>query len=328
MREELIQQLRRITPEEEKLLAGGRLEREIYTSRQEFTVDSKKLLGRELLITARPHTRFTAFPSHAHNYIEIMYMCSGQTIHTINNGPPLTLRAGELLFLNQHAWHEVARAEEEDVGVNFIVLPPFFDYALELIGTDNVLGSFLLGGLRRGGGEISSLHFKVAGAPQVQNLVENLLWSLIVPRPNSRRITQTTMGLLLLQLLNHVEDLSPRGEVPGGMVLAALREIEENYREADLTRLAAERHVSLSWLSSAVHQATGHTFKDLLRKKRLTKAARLLRETTLPVEDIIAAVGYENTSYFYRKFRESYGISPREYRERPDTGEFPAKVSP
>lgn len=316
MREELMEQLRRVTPEEEQLLAGGRLDRELYTSRREFTMDSEKLLSRGRLITARPHTRFTAFPAHSHNYIEIMYMCSGQTVHTVNGGPPLTLHAGELLFLNQYARHEVARAGQEDVGVNFIVLPPFFDYALEMIGTDNVLGNFLLGGLRRGGGEISSLHFKVAGAPQVQNLVENLLWSLVFPQPNSRRITQATMGLLLLQLLNHVGDLSPRGEVAGGgIVLAALREIEENYREADLTRLAAEYHVSLSYLSSAVRQATGRTFKDLLREKRLKKAAQLLRETRLPVEDIIAAVGYENTSYFYRRFRESYGVSPKEFRQ-------------
>lgn len=314
MREELMEKLRRVTPEEERLLAGGALERELYTSRREFTVDREKLLSRGRLITVRPHTRFTEFPEHAHNYIEIMYMCSGQTVHTVNGGPPLTLRAGELLFLNQHARHQVARAGLEDVGVNFIVLPPFFDYALELTGTDNVLGNFLLEGLRRGGGEISCLHFKVANAPQVQNLVENLLWSLACPRQNAGRITQATMGLLLLELLGHVESLSSRGELPGGVVLAALREIEENYREADLTRLSRERHVSLSYLSSAVHQATGRTFKELLREKRLKKAAQLLEETSLPVEDIIAAVGYENSSYFYRRFREDYGMSPKEYR--------------
>ena len=316
MREGLLQKLRSITPEEERLLAGGPLERELYTSRREFTIDSEKLLARGRLIAVRPHTRFVDFPPHTHNYIEILYMCSGTTVHTINDGPPLTLRAGELLFLNQQARHGVARAEMNDVGVNFIVLPPFFDYALELIGTDNVLGRFLLGGLRRGGGEISSLHFKVAGAVPVQNLIENLLWSLVESQPNARRITQATMGLLLLQLLNYVDELSSRGEMPGGMVLSALREIEENYREADLTRLADELHVSLSALSSAVRQATGRTFKDLLREKRLTKAAQLLRETRLPVDDIISAVGYENTSYFYRRFREAYGVSPKEYRSK------------
>ena len=35
------------------------------------------------------------------------------------------------------------------------------------------------------------------------------------------------------------------------------------------------------YLSAAVHQATGRTFKELLLEKRLTKAAELLRETCL-----------------------------------------------
>lgn len=308
-----MRELRRVTEEEEQLLAGGQVDKSLYTSGGGFLIDSDKLLAKGKLITVRPHTRFAAFPMHTHNYVEIMYMCSGQTIHQIEGRPPLTLRTGELLFLNQHASHAVERAGEEDVGVNFIVLPQFFDVALNLIGTDNVLGKFLLSGLRQSGGEMSCLHFRVAEAPTVQNLVENLVWSLVHPQPNARRINQATMGLLLLQLLNYTEDLE---EASGnGAVLAALREIEENYRTADLTRLAAELHVSLPYLSAAVHRATGRTFKELLLEKRLSKAAQLLRETRLTTQDIILAVGYENTSYFYRAFRARFGVTPKDYRK-------------
>lgn len=313
MREDLMRELRRVTEEEEQLLSGGQVDKSLYTSGGGFLIDSDKLLAKGKLITVRPHTRFAAFPMHTHNYVEIMYMCSGQTIHQIEGRPPLTLRTGELLFLNQHASHAVERAGEEDVGVNFIVLPQFFDVALNLIGTDNVLGKFLLSGLRQSGGEMSCLHFRVAEAPTVQNLVENLVWSLVHPQPNARRINQATMGLLLLQLLNYTEDLE---EASGnGAVLAALREIEENYRTADLTRLAAELHVSLPYLSAAVHRATGRTFKELLLEKRLSKAAQLLRETRLTTQDIILAVGYENTSYFYRAFRARFGVTPKDYRK-------------
>lgn len=314
MREELMEKLRRLTPEEERLLAGGQAP---HACQRGFMVDTEKLLSQGRMLAARPHTRFVGFPAHSHNYMEAMYMCQGQTIHRVDGGPPLTLRAGELLFLNQHARHQVERAGEADIGVDFVVLPQFFDHALRLIGTDNVLGGFLLGGLRRGGGGIRYLHFRVAGAAQVQNLVENLVYSAVFPQANARRIDQATMGLLLLQLLNHVEDLSLGGEVQGGgVVLAALREIEEDYRRADLGRLAEERHVSLSYLSSAIRQATGRTFKELLLEKRLAKAAQLLREGRLPVEEVLRAVGYENSSYFYRRFRERFGVSPRDYREQ------------
>lgn len=59
---------------------------------------------------------------------------------------------------------------------------------------------------------------------------------------------------------------------------------------------------------------TGSTFKELLLHKRLDKAARLLRETRLTIQEVCAEVGYDNTSYFHRVFRRRYGKSPKEYR--------------
>ena len=38
------------------------------------------------MITIRPHTRFVAFPRHSHNYVEIMYVCTGQITHIIGGG--------------------------------------------------------------------------------------------------------------------------------------------------------------------------------------------------------------------------------------------------
>lgn len=131
MREDLMRELRRVTEEEEQLLAGGQVDKSLYTSGGGFLIDSDKLLAKGKLITVRPHTRFAAFPMHTHNYVEIMYMCSGQTIHQIEGRPPLTLRTGELLFLNQHASHAVERAGEEDVGVNFHCAAPVFRRGLK-----------------------------------------------------------------------------------------------------------------------------------------------------------------------------------------------------
>ena len=73
---------------------------------------------------------------------------------------------------------------------------------------------------------------------------------------------------------------------------------------------------ALPYLSAAVHRATGRTFKELLLEKRLSKAAQLLRETRLTTQDIILAVGYENTSYFYRAFRARFGVTPKDYRKK------------
>ena len=139
MEQKLMERLRMVTEEERALLAGGGVERERYATGSGFTVDREKLLEKGKLITMRPHTRFTRFPRH----LTIMwrsYMCSGQTVHSVDGAPPLTLRQGELLFLNQHAVHSVERADLEDIGVNLIVLPQFFDLAFEMIGSRQYFG--------------------------------------------------------------------------------------------------------------------------------------------------------------------------------------------
>ena len=46
----------------------------------------------------------------------------------------------------------------------------------------------------------------------------------------------------------------------------------------------------------------------------MNKATQLLCDTDLSVNDVIAAVGYENNSYFHRMFKERYDMTPRAFR--------------
>src|SRR5665647_3630535 len=154
MDRELLRALADITPEEQRLLSGDPVDMANYASGKFFVIDSAKMLEKGKLIAIRPHTRFADFPRHMHNYIEIMYMCSGSTTHIINDNTTITLQAGELLFLNQHACHSIKKAGADDLSVNFIVLPQFFDVAYSMIGADNLLHNFLISSLRQDSGEI------------------------------------------------------------------------------------------------------------------------------------------------------------------------------
>lgn len=321
MNQQLIEMLAHTSDEEKMLLAGEPINKEHYTSGHSFRVDSARMLKRGQSIALRPHTRFAPFPRHSHDYVEMIYMCSGHTVHTIDGGDPITLKTGELLIFGRNTSHAIAQANAGDIAVNFIVLPPFFDTAFAMVGADNVLGQFLLNILREGEASIRYLHFKVADVLPVQNLLENMIWSLVNEMPNHRRINQNTMALLFLQLLNHTEQMSV-AQSPGygqAIVVEVLREIEENYPRASLAPIAERYNVSTAYISALVRKATGHTFKTLLQNKRMDKAAQLLRQSALPVEDILAAVGYSNSSYFYRLFRTVYGMTPAEYRAKQET---------
>ena len=92
------------------------------------------------------------------------------------------------------------------------------------------------------------------------------------------------------------------------------RYIEDHFKEGTLSELAVEMKVDVYWLSREIKKKSGKTYKELLQEKRMQQAVYLLINSRIAVSDIIEAVGYDNTSYFYRKFKERYGISPKEYR--------------
>ena len=250
-------------------------------------------------------------------------MCSGDHHpHIINENTRLVLETGDLLFLNQHATQEILPAGEGDIAVNFIVLPEFFDRTFLMMDERSFLRDFLVGSLKgsssgeQGKNLADYLHFHVSGILPVQNLVENLIWSLVNSEPNRRNINQTTMGLLFLQLMNHTDKINrdDPGSQEQNLALAAMKYIEENYQTATLEELSVRLGEPAYYLSRLLRRLCGQTFKNLLQTKRLNQSAFLLTTTSIPVEEIITAVGYDNTSYFHRIFKEQFGMTPRAYR--------------
>ena len=316
MTEELLKILRKITPEEEKILSGEKnIKKEIYMAENTNVVDASKLLEAGKLIQVRTHTRFIHFPEHTHNYVEMIYMCSGSTHHVIN-GEAVILKQGELLILNQNAVQEIYPAGEQDVAVNFIILPEFFDYGLKMMETEeNQLRDFIVSCLRGKNESAGYLHFKVADVLPVQNLLENLIWTIVNKQSNKRSINQATMGLLFLQLMNYMDKLeTDAGSEQQKFVITVLSYVEEHYKNGELTELAEDLHYEVCWLSREIKKRTGKTYTDLVQTKRLSQAAYLLRTTSMNVLDISMAVGYDNISYFHRIFQKKYGMTPRKYR--------------
>lgn len=316
MHKDIIDALSVITEEEQAILDGQvGINRTLYTEKREMIVDSNKLLAHGKLIEIRPHTRFVHFPKHKHNYVEVIYMCTGSTTHMIND-KKVVLKAGELMFLNQNTTQEIFPAGEQDIAVNFIIQPEFFDTTFMMLGEENnLLRDFLIGCLCNDSRYTNYLLFRVADVLPIQNLVENMIWTIMNNQTNKRSINQTTMGLLFLQLLNYTDKLNSEGNAfEQDLIIRVLSYIEENYKDATLTELAKLLKYDIYWLSRAIKKQTNETFKDLLKTKRLNQSTYLLSHTQLSVAEIIAAVGYDNTSYFHRIFKERYHMSPKEYR--------------
>lgn len=318
MNQELLKYLSPITAEEQAVLDGReQVQKDLYTDQRSFVVDSHKMLEQGQLMDVRPHTRFIHFPKHRHNYVEIIYMCQGTTTHIINDKDTITLKTGELLFLNQNVTQEILPAGKEDIAVNFIVLPEFFNRAFTMLDDENVLREFLVTTLQQKKSPVSYLHFQVKDVLPVQNLMENLIWSVVTKESNARSTRQITMGLLFLNLLNYTDRMNQNNPdlYHQNIAVAAMRYIEDHYQTASLEEFSSTVNLPAYQVSRLVSRHTGHSFKDLLQKQRLNQAAYLLIHTKMPMETIIASIGYNNSSYFYNLFKKEYGMTPKEYRK-------------
>jgi len=314
LKDTLINKLKEITDEEHKLQSGSDIDKSIYMENMDDVINSKKILSDGKQIDIRPHTRFVHFPEHSHDYVEIVYMCAGSTTHIIN-GEKLTLREGELLFLCQSAKQEIYPAGYDDIAVNFIVLPDFFNLILQMIGEeDTPIRIFLLDCLRNKKSQTGFLHFKVSDVLPIQNLVENLIYTMVYDTPNKRNINQLTMGLLFMQLINYTDRLVASNNEEQ-TVVKVLKYIEENYSHGSLSELSHNLHYDISALSREIKNRTGKKYTELVQEKRLSQSCFLLKNTNLNVDEIANKIGYENISFFYRIFKVKYGISPKKYRQ-------------
>lgn len=68
------------------------------------------------------------------------------------------------------------------------------------------------------------------------------------------------------------------------------------------------------YVSRTVKAWFGVTLTEFLRRERLARAIVKLRESDETIAGIAHSVGFHSESYFYRSFREAFGLTPAQYR--------------
>ncbi len=317
MKKNLIEKFKAVTTEEERIVSKDHsISRDLYSSEDDFVVDSAKLLERGKYIAMRPHTRFAYFPVHRHNYIEMLVMLQGNLTTSIIDGGTIELSEGDILLMNRHARHEIMPCGIDDIAVNLIILPEFFSRNSVSYDRENILRNFIISSLSEKKRYNDYLLYHAKGVLTVENLMENLLWTLTEHHNEMNQIINSTMDLLLMNLAALSEDtLKDMGSKSQNITISALEYIDHNYKKGTLEELANKNGYSTAYLSRLLKSTTGKNFKQLLQQRKLQQSAYLLENTTLTTERIIEEIGYENSAYFYRKFSEKYGCSPSEYRK-------------
>lgn len=316
MKKDIEDKLRELTLEESHIINGNKvIDKNLYTNDERFIVDINKLILPDEMINIRKHTRFTKFPKHSHNFLEFNYVYNGKLSQIIDERS-ITLKKGEIIFLNKSIVHEIEEAKEDDIIINFLIRPEFFKYIFSLADRENIILDFLINTIYSNSEEGEYLYFKVSDESSVQDIMEKIIVELYEPNIMSKTSIKLLVGLLIVELMknsNNIEIYSV-DNYEKMLNLQVLKYIDEEYVSGNLYEIAERIKQPHYKISKLIKAYTGFTFKQLVQEKRMNKAAELLLKTDLPVVDIMRLVGYENITYFYKVFKEKYKMTPYDYR--------------
>jgi AraC-like DNA-binding protein len=93
--------------------------------------------------------------------------------------------------------------------------------------------------------------------------------------------------------------------------------------EFSITLFADEAAVSRSLLHLKLKKLVNLSASEFIRHIRLQKAAALLRTTDLSISEVAYKVGYADSNYFSRSFKEKYQLNPTEFKQSTPEGAQP-----
>jgi len=321
MQRSIIERLSGITEEEQYILVreNPQSHRQIYTKSGRFIIERRHISNLAVgestaAISMRQHPRFQDFPLHSHDYIEIMYVCSGRITHVLD-GKEITLRKDDLIFLGKDTRHSIKAAGEDDIGINLIISDDLFELLLNRLRQYSMQSADRFNSLLSRG-EAPYLVFHTEGNIPVCNLLENMIYSVICERSSDGYILRQSFELLLCYLASMTEqsessDKLPYEEQTKNRIMTY---VQTSYSTATLSEAANMLGLSAPYLSRWVCKSFGVSFKELIMRERFAIAAELLKNTKMPIGEIITHVGYENSSYFHKEFRKRFGMTPNGYR--------------
>ena len=134
------------------------------------------------------------------------------------------------------------------------------------------------------------------------------------PRPSQNKVEQlTSIDKTFTRIANEANPLTDDEKF-----LAQLKQtVEEHIGDEDFSvqQLSELMAMERSVLYRRMQALTQMSPSDYIRSIRMSVAARLLRETAIPIQEIAFQTGFSTTKYFNRVFKDTFGASPADYRQ-------------
>lgn len=256
---------------------------------------------------------------HRHEFTEICLVIEGTGVHYVGEHS-MDVQAGDVFVLplgTPHVFRPRSTSSRFPLLIgNFILVPGQAEAALSSFpGLDELQSARRALNLLPGSPEWFRLK---DDRGVVRRIMEEGLEVLRDQRPGGTARLHALFILLLAELEEHCRGTTKSfcresGSRPG--IEAVIRKLRSDpcipFRAEEL---AGEAGLSVRHFHRLFAEAAGKPLSRFVQELRIREACRLLRSTSMGVERVAEACGYQDRSFFSVLFRRHTGLTPREYR--------------
>lgn len=253
---------------------------------------------------------------HWHDTVEILHIVKGEFSFEINLENYL-LKAGDICFLNPEDLHQITGHGPSTIHDVLIFDPRILDFTYPDELEEETVAPFLA----RARNLPHVIHPENAGYRTILTLFQRLS-ALTSEKPSGWYILckLTLLGLFHAMSENQLfvtaqASMSASDKIKIDRYKKLVSYIEAHYPEpVTLEELGSVVSCNTQYLCHFFKEITGTSPIQYLIGVRLEHACSLLLETEKPILEIGLDCGFDNASYFIRKFRQRKGCTPKEYR--------------
>ncbi|PZF85609.1 AraC family transcriptional regulator [Jiangella anatolica] len=268
---------------------------------------------------------------HVHDFVEIAVVGPGRGRHVTSQGER-PVRYGDVIVLRPGAWHGFRRCRDLVVGNCCISAQALRHELAALLDVPMFHRLLWTEPVAAGAHGLVVTSVGRAEAGDALAVIEALERDLASGRPVEGRVfghVATVLGILADG--RRADDRADEARAPAvhAAVAATVSRLEAAPEQAwRLEDLAAAASVDPAYLGRLFRKHMGVTPLGYLARIRAERAAVLLAHTDLPAGRVGASVGWDDPTYFARRFRALAGLSPSEYRRRGAGTQGDSAISP
>ena len=268
------------------------------------------------LFRIKKATRFQREPLSYADFLSIRYVYSGDVMIRTRDGD-FTMKQNDVLLVNSGFVLSQYLAGEDDIVFTLMFEKDYLIHnVLNNKAAGNVITRFIYSYIMSSVNPRNYILFHGKDNDRLPRVFEDLLMEYTSPTDLGTILLEAYLQILLVEMSHSAFEFRQDRESRGHYVIAEiLDEIDRNYATVTLQALSDKYSYNPDHISRQIRRATGRSFKDHLLDRRMEAVCSHLKNSTLPVSEIEEKAGFQNETYFYKKFREKYGMTPNEYRE-------------